>query len=64
MKYVGSRLMFLTVVSVGRGGCFFLDLVVLEGGLDGVLSQHGAVELHRGQTQLLSIITSLHMKRK
>ena len=56
--------MFLTVVSVGRGGCFFLDLVVLEGGLDGVLSQHGAVELHRGQTQLLSIITSLHMKRK
>ena len=45
--------MFLTVVSVGRGGCFFLDFVVLEGGLDGVLGQHGAVELHRGQTQLL-----------
>jgi hypothetical protein len=25
----------------------------LEGGLDGVLGQHGAVELHRGQGQLL-----------
>jgi len=51
------------IIAVLSGICRSLDFIVVEGGLDGVLGQHGAVEFNRRQAQFLGNVRVPHLIR-